>query len=106
MNWSKKFKKSKPSDMEYSRLKRLLDELIYKKIELPEEGMKAVVCNDCIAIFNLDKEGYSVTLVPAYDTVSFDLNLTPKEMEEFNGGSGLRGRYFRFRKEIQEKYKQ
>lgn len=106
MNWSKQFKRSKPSDMEYSRLKRLLDELGYKKVELPVVGVKAVVCNDCIVIFDLAEEGYSVTMIPEYSTVGFDLNLTPKEMEEFNGGSGMRGRYFKFRKEIQEKYKQ
>ncbi len=106
MNWSKKLKRSKPSDMEYSRLKRLLDELIYRKIQLYLNGVKAIVCNDCVVIFHLEEDGYTVTMVPAYEKIGFDLNLTPKEMEEFNGGAGMIGRHFRYRKEIQEKYKQ
>lgn len=105
MNWGKKLKKSKPNDMEYSRLERLLDELIAKKVDLFLDGTKAIVCNDCVVIFTLDEEGYMVTMVPAYESVSFNLNLTPKEMEEFNGGFNC-GRYFKYRKEIQEKYKQ
>ncbi len=104
MNFGKVLGISKPSDLEYSRIKRLLDEMMSQGVEILQGIPKAIVCNDCVVIVQVEEKGFTVQIIPTYSTLSFDLNLTPEEIKNFNGGDGS-VRYFKFHKETQEKYK-
>lgn len=78
------------------RLKILLATPTLQKMDkkLPKDGVEAIVCNDGIVLLNLDKKGFAVSMIKDAVKVEFSLNLTAEEMQEFNGGSGLRERYF------------
>ncbi|GEM_PF-4081295 len=104
MNFGKVLGISKPSDMEYTRIKRMLDEMQRQGVEILQGVPKAIVCNDRVVIIQAEEKGFTVQIIPAYSTLSFDLNLTPEEIKNFNGGDGS-VRYFKYHKEIQEKYK-
>lgn len=106
MSWIRRLRSKRASNKEYTRLERLLYEIRAKGVNLPECGIKAVVCRDCIAVFNLDKKGFGVTFIPTYENIDFSTNLTSEEAEEFNGGAGLVERYFNYPKQVMEKYKE
>lgn len=79
------------------RVKRLLDYMKNEKVDLPVEGLEAVICNDGVVIFDTEKSGAGIFLVKHFRTVPFSLNLTLEEMQEFNGGAGIRERYFTYK---------
>ena len=89
-----------PSDFSLARLQWMFDEMIYRKMDIYESPtVEAVVCDDCVVILDCREDGNRITLLSRVHTLPFSLNLTPKEMEEFNGGTeGLRQRFFPIRK--------
>lgn len=89
-------KKEKTINKVLDRLDALLGSPTLQKMnkKLPKDGIEAIVCNDGIVLLNLDKEGWAVSMIKDAVKVDFSLNLTAEEMQEFNGGSGLRERYF------------
>jgi len=97
--FGKKRKYKEPSEFSVARLQRLFDEMKYRKIEMYEAPtVEAVVCDDCVVILDWRADGSRITLLSRVHKVPFSINLTPKEMEEFNGGAeGLRQRFFPIR---------
>lgn len=97
--FGKKRDYKQPSEMAVARVHRLLDEMKYKKVEIHEAPtVEAVVCDDCVVILDWREDGSRITLLDKVHHLSFSINLTPKEMQEFNGGTeGLRQRFFPIR---------
>lgn len=94
--FGKRINKNQPSEMAVARLQRLFDEMKYKKIDIHEAPtVEAIVCDDCVVILDWREDGSRITLLSKVHQLGFSINLTPKEMEEFNGGiEGLRQRFF------------
>lgn len=92
-------KKKMKSDKSMCRLDRLLSVLKqqHPDKELVAEGVEAIVCNDGLVILNLTSKGFGVSMIKFTVPVDFNLDLTEEEMQDFNGGAGLRERYFPYR---------
>lgn len=92
-------KKKMKSDKSMCRLDRLLSVLRqqHPDKELAAEGVEAIVCNDGLVILNLTSKGFGVSMIKFTVPVDFNLDLTEEEMQDFNGGVGLRERYFPYR---------
>jgi hypothetical protein len=74
------------------RIQRLLGIMKSEAVNLPVEGLEAVICNDGVVIFDMEKDGAAISMIKYFRTVPFSLNLTLEEMQKFNGGAGLRER--------------
>lgn len=87
---------SQPSEMAVARLHRLLDEMKCRHMEINDAPtVEAVVCDDCVVILDWREDGSRITLLDKVHRLNFSINLTPKEMQDFNGGAeGLRQRFF------------
>lgn len=98
--FGKKRNYKQPSEMAVARVHRMFDEMIQRKIEFCQPPtVEAVVCDDCVVIVDYREDGSRITLLDKVHKLPFSLNLTPKEMGEFNGGvEGLRQRFFPNRK--------
>ncbi len=92
-------KKKMKNDKPVCRLDRLLSVLKqqHPDKELTAEGVEAIVCNDGIVLLNLNSKGFGVSMIKLSVPVDFNLDLTEEEMQDFNGGSGLRERFFPYR---------
>ena len=78
------------------RIRRLLDFMKAEAVDLPDAGVEAVICNDGVVLFDTEKDGAGIMLIKCFRTIPFSLNLTLEEMQEFNGGEGVRERYFTY----------
>lgn len=58
------------------------------------EHLQAIVCEDGVILIDMDPKGYGICLLKDYQTLDTSLGLTEAEMQEFNGGRGLKSRYF------------
>ena len=87
---------SQPSEMAVARINRLLDEMKYRNMDIQEAPtVEAIVCDDCVVILDWREDGSRFTLLDKVHKLNFSMNLTPKEMQDFNGGTeGLRQRFF------------
>lgn len=93
-------RKEKIINKAVGRLKSLLGTPTLQKMDkkLPKEGIEAIVCNDGLVILNLTSKGFGVSMIKFTVPVDFNLDLTEEEMQDFNGGIGLRERCFPYRK--------
>ena len=96
------FRKSKKlkDDVAYCRLERMLREMRERGYEnITTDNLYGVVCDDGIIILNFEDKGWSVCMVKNYTTLpDFRLNLTEEQMREYNGGKGIKGRFYQYRK--------
>ena len=90
--WLRKLK----DDISYRRLERMLRELGARGEvkSLSPDSLVAVECDDAVVILSLEKGGYAVFMVKDQIKLpDFRLNLTAEQMQEFNGGKGIRDRF-------------
>lgn len=85
-----------------NRVEAFLDTILENGIELPMEGVKAVICEDGVILFDVQKGGTALYLIKHFETLPFELNLSLADMTEFNGGSGLRGSFYPDKKKQEE----
>lgn len=87
-------------DIAYCRLERMLREMRERGYEnITTDNLYGVVCDDGIILLNFESKGWGVCMVKNYVTLpDFKLNLTEEQMQEFNGGKGIRGRSYQYRK--------
>lgn len=63
----------------------------------------AVECDDGVVVLSLEEKGFSVFMVKEKNLFpDFRLNLTEVEMQEFNGGRGIRSRFMFYHKKCDE----
>lgn len=92
---SKKKKVKMKSDFSNYRLKRFLYEMDIKGMELPRHGVKAVICADGVLIFDTCERGWvKISMINEFEQMDFNLNLNVEEMEDFNGGEGVKQRAY------------
>ena len=88
-------------DIAYCRLERMLRELVERGYEkLSDDALTAIECDDGVVVLSLDKDGYGVFMIKDQIRLpDFWLRLTEKQMQEFNGGKGIRDRFLFYHKE-------
>lgn len=88
-------------DITYCRLERMIRELAERGYEkIPKDALVAVECDDDVVVLSLDKGGYGVFMIKDQIRLpDFRLRLTEKQMQEFNGGEGIRDRFLFYPKE-------
>lgn len=97
-------KKNKGYNKSIDALDRALGKLAERdKRPMLSEHLQAIVCEDGIILIDMDPKGYGICLLRDYQTLDFKLGLTEAEMQEFNGGIGLRDRYFPYKEELNAK---
>lgn len=88
-------------DMAYCRLERMLREMADRGYEtVTTDNLFGVVCDDGIILLNFESKGWGVCMIKKHILLpDFKLKLTEEQMQEYNGGKGVRERVYPYRKD-------
>lgn len=103
LKYLKPFRKLQ-NDITYCRLERMIREMNERDSSPLHTGdLLAVECDDGVVVLSLEEKGFSVFMVKEkINLPDFRLNLTEVEMQEFNGGRGIRSRFMFYHKKCDE----
>lgn len=96
-----KKKKKLKDDIAYCRLERMLREMVERGYQIVStDNLLGVVCDDGIILLNFESKGWSVCMIKnSIALPDFRLNLTEDQMQEYNGGKGIKERFYLYRKD-------
>lgn len=93
-------RKKLKDDMVYCRLERMLREMAERGYNLnTTDSPVGIVCDDGIILLSFEDKGWRACMVRNYLTLpDFSLRLTAEQMQEYNGGKGIKARSYKYRK--------